>query len=99
MAAYLIVNVEITDPVKYAEYIKVAPLSIRKFGGKYLARGGRAETIEGTWSPKRLVVLEFPSFERAREWWDSDDYRGPRALRQASAITQMMLVEGIDAQP
>jgi uncharacterized protein (DUF1330 family) len=99
MPAYLLVNIEITDPVKYAEYIRVAPASIAKYGGRYLARGGRAEALEGTYSPKRVVVLEFPSYERAKQWWDCDDYRGPRALRRASAITDMILVEGVAAPP
>jgi uncharacterized protein (DUF1330 family) len=66
MAAYLIVNVEVTDPVRYADCIQQAPASIAQYGGKYLARGGRAETLEGEWTPKPFVVLEFPTYERAK---------------------------------
>lgn len=95
MPAYLLVNIEIKDPERYAEYVRIAPASIKKYGGRYLARGGRAEAIEGTYAPKRVVVLEFPSYEQARAWWDSDDYRDARALRQASANADMILVEGI----
>jgi uncharacterized protein (DUF1330 family) len=95
MSAYVIVNIEVTDPVRYQEYIQAAPASIARFGGRYLARGGRAERLEGEWEPKRFVVLEFPNYERAREWWASEDYAGPRALRQASARASMILVEGL----
>jgi uncharacterized protein (DUF1330 family) len=95
MPAYVIVNIEVTDPQRYREYIEVAPASIASFGGRYLARGGRAERLEGNWEPKRFVVLEFPTYERAREWWASDEYAGPKALRQASSRASMILVEGL----
>jgi len=95
MAAYLIVNVEVTDPVRYAEYIKRAPASIAQYGGKYLARAGRAETLEGEWTPKRFVVLEFPTYDRAKAWWACEEYRGPKALRQSASVTNMILVEGM----
>ncbi len=94
MAAYVIVDIEITDRDKYSDYIKVAPESIAKFGGTYLVRGGRAERLEGAWEPKRVVVLKFDSFDRAREWWMSKEYDGPKALRQAASVTNMILVEG-----
>jgi len=95
MAAYLIVDIDVRDPERYAEYVKAVPPTIAKFGGKYLARGGRAERLEGEWSPKRFVVLEFPTYERAKEWWACEDYRGPKALRQAASAANMILVEGI----
>ena len=95
MSAYVIVNVEIQDTKSYTEYIRAAPASIAKFGGRYIARGGRTERLEGTWDPKRVVLLEFETFERAREWWGSEDYAGPKALRQACSITNMILVEGV----
>jgi uncharacterized protein (DUF1330 family) len=95
MSAYLIVNIEVTDPVRYAEYISLAPGSIAKFGGKYLARGGRTRKLEGNYDPKRLVILEFESMDRARAWWDSEEYAGPKALRRSAAVTDMILVEGV----
>ena len=95
MAAYLIVNVEITDPVRYQDYLKAVPATIAAYGGRYLVRGGRAERLEGTYDPKRVVVLEFESAERARAWWSSIEYAGPKAIRQASANTDLVLVEGI----
>ena len=95
MATYLIVNVDVTDPVRYADYIKQAPASIAHYGGKYLARGGRAETLEGEWTPKRFVVLEFPTYERAKEWWGCEEYRRPKALRQSASVTNMIITEGL----
>jgi len=94
VAAYIIVDVEITDPVRYAAYIRVVPPTIAKYGGRFLVRGGKAETLEGSWKPRRVVVVEFPTFEKAREWWESEEYRGPRALRQSASVTDMILVEG-----
>jgi uncharacterized protein (DUF1330 family) len=95
MPAYVFVNVEIIDPARYPSYIQVAPDSIHRYGGRYLARGGRTEKLEGEWEPKRVVVLEFESLERAKEWWASEEYREPKALRNATARTQMIAVEGL----
>ncbi len=95
MPAYLIVNVEITDPEKYEEYRKVASPTVDAFGGKYLARGGTSEALEGDWTPNRLIVIEFESIDRAKEWWSSETYRIPKQMRQASANAQMMVVEGV----
>jgi len=95
MSAYVIVDIRITDPVVYEEYKKVSHLSVKAFGGRFLARGGRTEVLEGTWQPNRLVVAEFESVERAREWWASAEYREPKALRQKSSVTNMILVEGV----
>ena len=95
MAAYIIVEVEITDPDRYREYVKAVPATLEPFGGRFLVRGGRAENLEGPWQPKRIVVAEFESTERARAWWSSEIYRAPRALRQSAAVTNMIVVEGV----
>jgi len=95
MSAYIIADVEITDPVRYAEYVKVVPATIARYGGRFVVRGGRTETLEGPWSPKRVVVLEFPTFERAKEWWASQDYSAPRALRQSASISRLIVVQGV----
>ena len=95
MAAFVIVDVEITDSVGYEEYKKLTPASLVPFGGRFVVRGGRVETLEGTWRPGRFVVLEFPTADRAKEWWASEAYRPAKALRQASARTEMILVEGV----
>ena len=95
MPGYIMVEIEITDPAVYEEYRQQAEASVVSHGGKYLVRGGAAETLEGDGQPKRLVVLEFPSVAQARAWWDSEEYREPKKLRQKSAITRMILVEGV----
>jgi len=94
MAAYIIADVEITDPVQYAAYIRIVPPTIARYGGRFLVRGGRTEVLEGSWSPRRVVVLEFPSFEHARQWWASEEYSAPKALRQGASIGNLILVEG-----
>jgi uncharacterized protein (DUF1330 family) len=95
MAAYVVVEIEVTDPVRYEEYKKLAETSVAAFGGKYIVRGGRVETLEGDWRPARFVMLEFPSVERARQWWSSETYRPGKELRQATARSRMILVPGV----
>jgi len=95
MAAYVIVDIGVTDPQVYAEYVKAAPPTIARYGGRYIVRGGKAERLEGEWSPRRVVVLEFPSYERAKAWWASPEYAPAKALREKSATAEMIVVEGI----
>lgn len=99
MSAYLVVHVDVHDSVRYETYRKLAPASIRQYGGRYLTRGGATEVLEGEWQPKRLVLLEFPSAERAKEFWHSPEYAEAKALRMAAATSEMVLLEGLDAQP
>ncbi|HWY39711.1 MAG TPA: DUF1330 domain-containing protein [Chthoniobacterales bacterium] len=94
MAAYVIVEIEITDPVGYEDYKKQAAATVQKYGGKYIVRGGKTEVLEGNWKPKRIVVLEFPTMERAKEWLNCEEYREPRKLRHKTAKTNMLVVEG-----
>lgn len=94
MKAYVIVDVSITDPARYDDYKKLTPGSLVPYEGKFVVRGGRAETLEGTWQPGRIVVLEFPSFEKAKAWWSSEGYAPAKALRQSASVTQMIVVEG-----
>lgn len=96
MTAYLIVEIEITDPTEYAEYVERVPPTIAAFGGRYRVRGGQAELLEGDDPPKRMVVLEFPSAERARAWLESPEYRPARDIRHRAARTRMVLVEGVE---
>ncbi|MFN8177899.1 MAG: DUF1330 domain-containing protein [bacterium] len=95
MPAYVIVDISVTDPKIYAEYMKVAPATIANFGGKYVVRGGKAEKLEGEWAPRRVVVLEFPSYDRAKAWWASPEYRTASELRERSATANMIVVEGL----
>jgi len=94
MKAYVIVEVSITDQIIYEEYKKLTPAAIAAFDGKFIVRGGRTETLEGDWQPERMVVIEFPSVERAKEWWSSDQYSKAKAIRLQSAHTKMLIVEG-----
>ena len=95
MPAYIIVQVDVTDAAGYAEYKDMVPSSLAAYGGKFTVRGGACETLEGTWSPKRIVVLEFPDMSRAKQWWASDEYRAARELRQRTARTELIVVEGV----
>jgi uncharacterized protein (DUF1330 family) len=95
VAAYAVVNVRVTDPVRYEEYRSEAPATIASYGGRYLARGGAVEALEGEWDPERLVVLEFESMARLREWYDSPEYAPLKRLRQEAAVTQFVVVEGL----
>ena len=95
MPAYVIAHIDVKDPVKYEDYKKMSPVSIQQYGGKFIARGARAESLEGTWQPKRLVLLEFPSVEQARKWWASDEYAPAKALRQATSIGDLVVIEGV----
>ena len=94
MPAYIIVDIEVTDPTRYEQYKHQAQETVQAFGGRYIVRGGAAEQLEGTWTPARLVVLEFPDTDAARAWWSSDAYRPARALRNETARKNMILVEG-----
>ncbi len=95
MAAYIIAEVEVTDPELFEQYRSQVSCTIEQYGGEYLVRGGTVEKTEGDWNPKRLVILQFESMARAKEWYDSEEYRGPTALRHESAITNLILVEGV----
>jgi len=95
MPAYVIVDIEVTDPVGYEGYKKLAPPSLAVYGGKYIARGGKTETLEGDWSPTRLVILEFENAERVKAWLNSPEYREARRLRHQTARTNMVVIEGV----
>lgn len=97
MSAYVIVDIHITDPQGYEEYKKLTPPTVAAYGGRYLARGGRAERLEGDWTPERLVILEFESVERAREWLNSPEYSPIKATRHLCAKTNMIVVEGLSS--
>lgn len=95
MAAYVIVDIQISDPVLYEDYKKAAAPTVAAFGGKYIVRGGATEMLEGDWTPGRIVVLKFPTAARAKEWWGSQEYAPAKEMRHASASTAMILAEGV----
>ena len=95
MAAYVINDMEVTDAVTFDEYRKLSPATVALYGGRFLARGGATQTLEGSWSPKRLVILEFPSVERAQAWLESPEYAPARKLRQMSTRSNLIVTEGL----
>ena len=95
MSAYVIVQVEIHDAATYERYKTLAPPAIAAYGGRYIARGGATEALEGDWAPSRLVILEFPDMDTARAWWASPEYAEAKAMRHASARSEMLLVQGL----
>ena len=95
MPAYVIVQVDIHDAAVYERYKALAPASIVLYGGRYIARGGQTEALEGEWDPCRVVILEFDDVARAKKWLESPEYREARSLRHASARTKMIVVEGL----
>jgi uncharacterized protein (DUF1330 family) len=94
MPGYVIVEIEVLDPAGYEEYKNQAGATVVAYGGKYIVRGGATETLEGDWKPKRLVVLEFESVQRAKDWWNSQEYRELKKMRQRTAHAKMIVVEG-----
>ncbi len=97
MPAYLIANVDIKDPEKFKDYMKATPSIIEQFGGKFLVRGGDFEICEGNWNPKRFVVVEFESMQKARQFYNSPEYEAIKGLRLSSAYTEWVFVDGISA--
>jgi len=95
MAAYVIADIEVTDPEAYEGYKRAVATTIAAYGGRYLARGGHTDVVEGTWQPRRLVVIQFPSLTRAREWYASVSYAPLLSLRLRSAATNLVIIDGI----
>ena len=95
MPAYLIADIEVTDPVAYEEYKRRVPAVITAYGGRYLVRGGASEVLEGVWRPKRTAVIEFPTLAAAKSFWNSDEYRPLREIRERSAKSSVMAIEGV----
>jgi uncharacterized protein (DUF1330 family) len=95
MPAYVVANVRVEDPERYAEYVAQVPATIERYGGRFLARAGRAERLEGAVEPARFVVLEFPSYEAAKAWYESDEYRPLLELRQQTSTGDLILTDGV----
>ena len=95
MSAYFIVDIDIHDAAGLEEYRKQVPATITKYGGRFIVRGGKVEQLEGEWQPKRLVLLEFPSVEQVRRWYDSEEYRPLKAMRLKASNSNLILVEGV----
>lgn len=95
MAAFLVVEIAVEDQKKFEKYKQMAAPTILAYGGRYWVRGGVIETLEGDWNPERLIIIEFESTNRAKQWWNSPEYEQAKTLRQQAANTRMILVEGL----
>ena len=95
MPAYVIAEVEITNPEQYKAYMLKSKPSVEAMGGRYLARGGQTDVLEGAWQPKRMVILEFPTAAQARAWYDGPEYTAIRELRKGAGNANIITVEGL----
>ncbi len=95
MAAYLVVDIDVTNPVQFEEYKKLAPAAIAKYGGRYLIRGGAYEALEGNWKPQRVTVVEFESMEKGKAFYNSPEYQAAIKARAGAANMRMLLVQGV----
>ncbi|HUJ98166.1 MAG TPA: DUF1330 domain-containing protein [Stellaceae bacterium] len=94
MAAYLIADIEVTNPAGYDEYRRQVVATVEKYGGRFAVRGGASEILEGDWGPKRVVVLEFPTMDALKRWYNSAEYKPLIALRQKNASGNVIAVQG-----
>jgi uncharacterized protein (DUF1330 family) len=95
MPAYVLANVTVKEPVRYEEYRRLVTPTLAAYGGRFIVRGGKIEILEGGWRPGRLVIIEFPSAERARAWWNSPEYSEAKLIRQATSEGTLLIVEGV----
>ena len=95
MAAYVLAEIEITNPDGYKEYAALVPATLQKYGGKFLHRGGPVHVFEGDWPQRRRVIIEFPDAAAAKKWYDAPEYQKPKALRQANSNGRLLLLEGV----
>ena len=95
MRAYIVLEIEVVDPVKYDKYRQISGASIEQYGGRFIVRGGKLEVLEGDWAPKRLVVLEFPSADQAKAWFNSPEYAPAKAIRKEAARAKVIVVDGV----
>ena len=95
MPAYVFANIRVDDPIAYQRYVQIVPGTVEKFGGRYLARGGRVEVLEGDLKPGRTIILEFPTFEAAQRWYSSPEYCTAKGVRQSCARADLVIVDGV----
>ena len=95
MATYVIADIEILDGAGFEEYRRQVPGTIARYGGRYLARGGELRVLEGEWTPRRCVILEFPTRAQFDAWWSSAEYQPLRSIRERTTRSNLVVVEGI----
>ena len=95
MSAYFIIQINVTHPENYKDYIiKVTPI-VKKFGGEYIIRGGKSEKVEGNWPYERTVVLKFPSYDMVKKWHDSEEYKPIRKIREDNSECNAIIIDGV----
>ena len=95
MSAYAITQIEITNPEDYKQYLAKVTDIVTKFGGEFLVRGGEFQCFEGEWKYPRTVVVKFPSYEKALEWYHSEEYKPVRQIRLDNADTNQIIIKGV----
>jgi uncharacterized protein (DUF1330 family) len=95
MPVYVIASVDVVDREGYEEYRRRVPATIAQYGGRYLARGGATEVLEGSWAPERCVIVEFPDMVQFKAWWSSPEYLPVRAIRERTAKSQLVVTQGV----
>jgi uncharacterized protein (DUF1330 family) len=95
MSGYIIANVTVTNPVQYEDYRKWSSEAMKAHGAQVCVRGGKVEVLEGDWAPERVVILKFPSFDAARAFYDTPEYKKAKSARQGAAIMRMVCIEGV----
>ncbi len=99
MAVYVIIDIAVRDQAAnadYARYVERVRPIVERYGGRYLARGGNVTTIAGDWRPERIILVEFPSSDHVKQWWDSPEYKAIAGLREQSTEARAIIVEGIE---
>jgi uncharacterized protein (DUF1330 family) len=96
VSAYVIVNVDTKHPQEYERYKEMAQKTVAQHGGRYLVRGGRMEVLEGAWRPTRIVILEFPTYEAALDWWNSAEYAPAKELRRRLSASDLLIIDGYE---
>jgi uncharacterized protein (DUF1330 family) len=97
MPAYVIVDIDVTDPERYEQYKAATPATLEAAGGRFLVRGGEVTILEGDWQPSRLVVLEFENLAAAERWYESAAYQAAKKLREGGARMRMVAVKGLES--
>ena len=95
MSGYAIAQIEVINPENYKEYLANVTEIVTKFGGEFLVRGGEFEHVEGTWKHSRNIIVKFPSYERALEWYNSDEYKPVRQIRMENSDTNQIIIKGV----
>ena len=95
MSVYVVIDIVVKNTEGYEEYKRLAPPTITAYGGKYIARGGATENLEGNWQPNRIVIIEFERIEKAKQWLDSEEYKTAKETRHKYATSNTIVVEGV----